>query len=178
MTTPEDAKPEPLFPLEHDLPEEAFQLGKTYQLGKPQEQYKSEFAFFAGCLVLVALAIIGPVILAGGLGSSQGILAIVIVLLVFFLALLSTFLQRKWRVYVYTDGFVYIKGKLVQALRWDEIELVRQFSFRRTYRYGTSTRANIWIIRSKKGEIIQFGDELYNVKALMDTIEAHVGKVE
>lgn len=170
MTTPEYTKP--------SLPEEAFQLGRKYQLGEPQEQYGTESKFFAGCIILVVLGIIGPVIAAGGLRSSQGIVAIVIVLLVFSFAFLSAFLQRKWRVYVYTDGFVYIKGRVVQALRWNEIELVREVRYRIKVTYYPGARKSMWIIRSKQGRAIVFGNELSSVRELMRTIETHVEKVQ
>ncbi|GHO72351.1 hypothetical protein KSD_01220 [Ktedonobacter sp. SOSP1-85] len=168
---------EPYEFMKPPFPEEVFQLGKTYQLGEPQEQYGTNFNTFAGCAVLVVIALIGPVIAAGGLRSPQGILAIVIVLVVFSFALLMAFFQRKWRVYVYTDGFVYIKGRLVQALHWNEIELVRRFRFHQ-HGYSGSNRS-IWIIRSKQRKApITFGNEIYDIEGLMKTIGAHVEIVE
>lgn len=161
---------------ESSFPEEAFRLGKTYQLGEPQDQYGTGFNRFAGCVVLVVIGIVGPVIAAGGLSAPGGIVAIAIVLVVFSFVLLIAFFQRKWRVYVYTDGFVYKKGWTAQALRWDEIELVRGISYRMANTYGT--KSTIWIIRSKHGKAITFGNELYNIDDLMEVIEKHVEKVE
>ncbi|GHO58459.1 hypothetical protein [Ktedonobacter robiniae] len=57
---------EPYEFMKPPFPEEVFQLGKTYQLGEPQEQYGTKFNTFAGCAVLVVIAFIGLVIAAGG----------------------------------------------------------------------------------------------------------------
>ena len=170
MTIDEDITPA--------FPEEAYQLGKKYQLGEPTDKYDTNFKLYIGCIAVVVALLVGPVILAGGLGSKQGIIAVSIVLVVFAIVLLVAFAQRKWRVYVYTNGFVTIKGRMIQPLRWDEIQLVRRLSCSTPNGYYTGTKSSMWSIRSKHDKILEFGNELYGIHELMKTIEAKVEKVE
>jgi hypothetical protein len=69
---------------------------------------------------------------------------------------------QRWmplRVLLYEDGFVHIKGRLVQTFRWDEIESVFLTEIEHRHRNGQSTYSHLFRIRTWGGvREIQFLD--------------------
>src|SRR5579875_1494268 len=113
------------------LPLEMQNLASMYQLGAPLAEYRGGFTGRA------IGAIIGGVILVGIFGvawvaeassdpASSVIFAIFTLLSLAFLvwAIISPLQSSNWRVYVFNQGFVFLKGGQPDIFRWAEIRAI------------------------------------------------------
>lgn len=154
------------------LTPEAYQMAATYQLGMPTAEYKPGFSTskIIGIVTLLVL-IVGSIVI--GIISSQ--LAIFLIIAGSSFALLlgflvDTFLSRDKRVYVCPGGLLYLHGKKIEAIRWDQVEAVWQRVVRRSSVGIKGAAAHLYTLRRNDGAKFKFDDHLDNVEALGNTI--------
>jgi hypothetical protein len=121
-----------------DFPVEAYNLAETHALGKPTRVYETDFKFqvktvlvIGGFLLLLCLSMalcstsfsftpknleldgimIGCAILGSIVGGA--------------FLLIPRFRGRNVRVYVYTEGLIYLQEHSTTAIRWEQIERIQ-----------------------------------------------------
>jgi hypothetical protein len=88
------------------------------------------------------------------------------------------FFYRSWRVYLYSEGFAYIRRKKLDAFRWDQIESMLQ-SVTRQYYYGIYMGTNHrYTIRGQDSRKVVLTDRITHVERLGDVISDMVTRVK
>jgi hypothetical protein len=165
------------------LPLEMQNLASMYQLGAPLAEYRGGFTGRA------IGAIIGGVILVGIFGvawvaeassdpASSVIFAIFTLLSLAFLAwaIISPLQSSNWRVYVFNQGFVFLKGGQPDIFRWAEIRAIWQ-QITAYYRYGFRTRTtHKYTIERADGHRIVLNDRIKNVAELGNGLSRQISE--
>ena len=165
------------------LPEEAYQLGKTYSLGIPLAMYRTEYTQASKLFFWsqVALALLAVVVVIGFLIALEVFHAHVAnlflpVLLVFFALNISTTARaarnkgqasyipftHNLHVYVYENGLIRLRTTRPEVLRWNEIQRIRNDTYSQTTR---GFQPSITIVRNN-GKSLVFGANIANVVLL------------
>ncbi len=178
--------------MTQQLPEEAYQLGKTYQLGTPTAVYRVQYTrnamlSFWSQIALSLFTIAVALIFIIALELFHAFVAkLFFPVLVVFLALnfANTFratqrknrslydpFTRNLRVYLYEDGLIQIRTTQPQVVRWDEIAHVRCS----LYQDARSFQSSVTIVRHK-GKALRFGANIAGIAALGETLEREYRK--
>jgi hypothetical protein len=143
------------------FPAESFQLAASYRLGQPQAQYSRATT---GCLIIAIASFIGFLTLAAAVlfevsALLPGSLFPVPVVFIFPLLLILGFLiwgfrLRKDCAYECTEGFIELRSKrVVQAMRWDQIQRVWKEQKRIYQPASHTTKTNIiYYIADSQGQ--------------------------
>ncbi len=174
--------------MAQQLPEEAYQLGKTYQLGVPTAVYRVQYTrndmlFFWSQIALSLLTIVVALTFIVALEIFHASVAKVFFpVLVVFLALnfTNTFratrrknrllydpFMRNLRVYIYEDGFIRLRSTQPEVVRWDEIANVRCSLYQEIARNFQSSV----IVERTHGKPLRFGANIPDIAALGETLE-------
>ncbi len=175
---------------QQQIPEEAYQFGKTHHLGIPIAVYRTHYTR-ASILFFwsqVALALLAVLVALGFLFALEVFHAHVAnlflpVLLVFFtLNITSTSravrnkgqtsyapFTSKLRVYVYEDGLIRLRTTQPVVIRWGEIQRVRCSTYADT-KNARGFQPSVTIVRTN-GKTLVFGSNIENVTLLGNTIE-------
>ncbi len=175
---------------QQQIPEEAYQLGKTYSLGQPIAVYRTHYTQTSKLYFWsqVALALLAVLVALGFLLALEVFHAHVAnlflpVLLVFFaLNITSTArtvrnkgqtcyvpFTRNLRVYVYKNGLIRLRTTQPEVVHWDEIQRVRCSTYADT-KNARSFQPSVTIIRNN-GKSLAFGANITDVTLLGKTIE-------
>jgi len=179
--------------MAQQLPEEAYQLGKTYQLGTPTAVYRTRYTrndmlFFWSQLALSLLTIaVALTFILAFEHFHASVAKLFFPVLVVFLALNFTNMfratrrknhslydpfARNLRVYVYEDGFIRLRSTRPEVVRWDEIANVRCSFYQKTARNFQSTV----IVERTHGKPLRFGANIPDIAALGETLEREYRK--
>ena len=178
---------------QQEIPEEAYQLGKTYSLGQPIEVYRTHYTQASKLYFWsqVALALLAVLVALGFLLAFEVFHAHVAnlflpVLLVFF-ALNVTSTTRtlrtkgqtpyvpfthSLRVYIYEYGLIRLRTTQPVVIRWDEIQCVRCYTYSDT-KNARGFQPSVTIVRNH-GKSLAFDANIAEVVLLGKTIEAHL----
>jgi len=156
------------------LPLEMQNLASMYQLGTPMAEYRGGFtgraigAIVAGVFLVVLFGFIWIGSAAGSDPASSVVFAIFTLLSLAFLAwaTISPLLSNSWRVYVFNQGFVFLKGGQPDIFRLAEIRAIWQ-RVTQYYRYGIRTRTtHKYTIERADGHRIVLNDRIKKVGEL------------
>ena len=180
---------------QQQIPEEAYQLGEMYTLGKPLAVYRTHYSQASRLFFWsqVALAVLAATVAIGFLIAFEVFHAHVAklflpVLLVFFaLNLASTTravrskgqtsyapFTRNLRVYVYQKGLIRLRTTHPEVLRWNEIRRVRCYNYadaQNTRDFQPSVR-----VTRNNGKSLVFRATITDVASLGKTIEQEYAK--
>ncbi len=183
-TPPHPPQYEPFLPA-------AYKLAATYQLGTPQEEFRVGHQtryIVAGVILLcfglffasiewsmhvkrnIPLNVLLPIILL--LIKREPFLSILVLILFLtaFYCLFYPLFYRSWHIYLCSYGFVYLHGKKVHALRWDQIADAHGKAVQH-HLYGAYLRtSHRYTIRSRDGKKIVLNDKFTDVERLGDHI--------
>lgn len=158
------------------IPDEAYILAEKYQLGKPIAKYgtglKRKLCF--NLCVITSIFIIASALSIGEGKATLTTLLLLIpllflpVLLLLFLIFLPEFLHPRTRVYVFSDGFVYIKDHVNRMIHWEQVEKVDAIDSVRS-----NSLCKIYLI---DGTIIKFSRPLENTTRLGRSIKYYIAK--
>ena len=180
---------------QQQIPEEAYQLGKTYQLGTPLAVYRTYYtrasmAFFWSQVALALLAVLVAIgfLLALEVFHAHVANLFLPVLLVFFtLNITSTSratrnkgqtsyapFTSKLHVYVYENGLIRVRTTQPEVVRWDEIQRVRCSTYADT-KNARGFQPSVTLVRTN-GKSLTFGANIADVALLGSTIEQAYAK--
>lgn len=154
------------------LPLEAEQLAGTYQLGVVQAVYKAHITLQSIFLWVVVGIVLGGICIYAALNASTLIFTVILFLLgllfigMILYAMCMPLIYRAWRVYVCADGFIFKRGRTIDAFRWDQIEAMWQAvtkHYRNRVYMGTSYK---YTIRRQDGVQVVFDNKLAHVEQL------------
>jgi hypothetical protein len=197
-----------------ELPTEAYQLSEMYRLGQPLKLYRANFTNGLGCVLAILGFVVALVPLGGFLYEDFTFTptllqvtaySVVVFLLIAFILLLPGFLTRNVRVYICTNGLVYIyrKASNTRVVYWEQIAEVEgpprttSLSGRRpsllwisldllfgpgtwmTSRRGIRSSAMHFycVLHLKDGSRITFSQAITKLPGLEDDIRAHLRRL-
>jgi len=151
-------------------------LAVQHQLGLFKAEYKAKLAILSTRSV-VAFTLIG---LLGGAGliaysaldrgaATLGALGFILLCAGLWLAV-NALLYYGLRVYVFTEGLVWIRGNKSDVIRWDHMKMIWQKVNKRylgSFYIGTS---HAYTVQRDDGKKFKFNDGLSNVEALGNTL--------
>ncbi len=174
--------------FQQQLPDEAYQLGETYELGMPTAVYRvsysrSDMLFFwwqvASSLLTIAVALAFIVALELFHAPVVKLFLPVFVLLVT-LNFTNTFraarrksrsiyapFTRNLRVYLYEHGLIQLRTTQPIVVRWEEITRVRCSLYSEAAR---SFQSSV-IVERVHGKSLRFGANMPNIASLCENIE-------
>ncbi|GAC1551892.1 MAG: hypothetical protein NVS2B2_02030 [Ktedonobacteraceae bacterium] len=176
---------------QQQLPEEAYQLGKTYQLGTPMAVYRTHYTqasilFFWSqvALALLAVVVAFSFLLAFEVFHAHVANLFLPVLLVFFALNITNTSRavrskgqasyvpftRNLRVYVYTDGLIRVRTTRPEVIHWNEIRRVRCHTYSATKNTTRGFQPSVTIVRHN-GKSLTFGANIADVTSLGKTIQ-------
>lgn len=177
------------------LPLEVQNLASTHQLGDPIAEYRG--ASFTrggiGCIIIcVVLAGFSGLLWMGAATSAdpRSTLIFAAIVLSLCLALLAWVIiyhlqGRSWSVYVFNQGFVFLKGRQPDIFRLAEIRAIRQriISSRYYSSFGlvggliSSRRTSyIYTVERADGHSVMFDDRIKNVAELGNTLSQQISE--
>ncbi len=160
---------------------EAYILASTHQLGTLQAQYKAKLAILSTRAVVI-LTLIG---ILGGAGSlalgltdksaimAWGLLGLILLCGGLWLGI-NALRYYGLRVYVFTEGFVRVRGDKSTVVRWDQITTIWQRVQKRfisSFYIGT---VHSYTVQRDDGKKFTFNDALKNIEALGTTLTREV----
>lgn len=151
--------------------------GAVAQPGILEKTYGTDFRFYTGCVVFLLLCFAVPLYLAGAFSSPQGWLGFGIVVICLGTSVVTSFLHRKWRVFLYTEGLVMTKGKQMRTVRWEEVDKVYRLDIplpRVRYTIGSRPTQTLYIMRLHNDQTIEFGNDFADLDGLIKEIENRV----
>ncbi len=175
---------------QQQIPEEAYQLGKTYSLGQPIAVFRAHYTQASKLYFWsqVALALLAVLVALGFLLALEVFHAHVAnlflpVLLIFFgLNITSTArtvrnkgqtpyvpFTHNLRVYVYEDGLIRLQTTRPEVIYWDEIQRVRCSTYSDT-KFTRDFQPSVTLVRNN-GKSLAFGANITDVTLLGKTIE-------
>ena len=178
---------------QQQLPEEAYQLGKTYSLGAPLAMYRTQYTqasriFFWSQVALALLAVItaSSFLIAFKLFHAHVANLFLPVLLIFFALNISTTARavrnkgqasyipftRKLRVYVYENGLIRLRTTRPEVLRWNETRRIRNNN---DLKGARGFQPSVTVVRND-GKSLVFGANIANVVLLGKMIEQEYTK--
>lgn len=180
---------------QYQIPDEAYRLGETYQLGMPTGVYRTHYTQASRLFFWsqIALALLAVLVACGFLLALEVFHAHVAnlflpVLLVFFalnITSTSRAVRRKTqtayipftqnlRVYVYENGLIRIRTNKPEVIRWNEIRHVRCYNYPET-KNARGFQPSVTIVRTN-GKSLAFGANIIDVILLGKTIEQAYAK--
>ncbi len=155
-------------------------LAVQHQLGLFKAEYKAKLAVLSARAV-VAFTLIG---LLGGAGliaysaldrgaTTWGALGLILLCAGLWLAV-NALLYYGLRVYVFTEGLVWIRGNKSAVIRWDHIKTIWQKVNKRylgSFYVGT---AHAYTVQRDDGKKFRFNDGLSNVEALGNVLTREI----
>ncbi len=171
------------------IPDEAYRLGETYQLGVPTAVYRviytradmfffwSQIAIFLLMFVVAVALIVALTVFHAHLKSI--LLPVILALSALNIANYSRAAQRRnkpfvdpfsrnLRVYVYPNGFIRLRNSVPDVVRWDQIKRVRYIHPGSVY--GGSIQHSVTVVRND-GKRMGFGTVLPKIDELGTIIE-------
>src|ERR1051326_251269 len=102
-----------------------------YQLGNPVAVYRMGYrqSITLGIICLLLAGLFGAVVFSDSSKNTIIILLLVALLCVagaVYYLIVNPVLHGSWRIYEYTGGFVFLKGTVATACRWDQVAFVWQ----------------------------------------------------
>lgn len=156
------------------IPGEVQQLADIHSLGVPTASYsKRTLTALLGLIVLPIFFMLGCMEVffgSGGLGLTLYATIVGGGLIAFYV-----YFFPKRQVYMYTEGFVYLRWRKAEALRWEQIE---------TIWYGTAdTDSNVWhFLRLRKTDgtelKVRVGIVLRDAREIYSTIEREFVRIQ
>jgi len=160
---------------------EAHQLSIGYQLGAPKDELKVSATLkriLGGlvCLVIGLIALLSTMTsLEAANQDMTGLYLIMLPLCLLLLALGIYYLFYpiifgSWRVYIYSEGFVYKRGMKIDVFRWDHIQTTWMWNIKH-YRNGIyAGTTHKYIVLREDGLKITLNDKFSGVERLGDRI--------
>ncbi len=160
------------------------ELASTYQLGTPVAEYRGGFSkgSLTAINMVIALAGVVYVLLIVGLirhnppftlqevGVVVGVITLVGAVLIWLIGLPARRRRRAWRVYVFSHGFVFMRGNQPDISRWEEIQAIwHQVKYRSYGEYGREVR-HVYVIEHFDGRRTVFDDKIRKVQKLGDLL--------
>jgi hypothetical protein len=162
------------------------QLAVDYQLGTLQQEYRVKLAWRN---LLVGFLGLGLALLFAGLAVTSSapptddrvhveIISISVALLFALFGFCFPLFYRSWRVYLYSEGFAFVRGKKLDVFRWDQIESLLQ-SVTKQYVNGIYMGTNHrYTIRGLDGRQVVLTDRITHVESLGNVISDMVTRVK
>lgn len=162
------------------------QLAVDYQLGTLQQEYRVKLAWRN---LLVGFLGLGLALLFAGLAVTSSapptddrvhveIISISVALLFALFGFCFPLFYRSWRVYLYSEGFAFVRGKKLDVFRWDQIESLLQ-SVAKQYVNGIYMGTNHrYTIRGLDGRQVVLTDRITHVESLGNVISDMVTRVK
>jgi hypothetical protein len=157
------------------FPYDVSQAAVMYQLGAPTAIFKPRFTS--------AFAIIGMVVGAVVLDIIALIVTVAFTGRLFYILLAIPILAIVWAVnalrychisvYLFAGGFVHVKGRVVDPVRWDQIKAVRH--------KVTNVRGRListYTLQRSDGKTFQYSRPLQNVEKLGEIIQQEVTRIQ
>ncbi|HEY7346942.1 MAG TPA: DUF6585 family protein [Ktedonobacterales bacterium] len=165
---------------ESAFPQEAFSYAGLYRLGQPVAVYRVALRqnIILGIIALLLGGVFAMVVISGESSGNSIIFMLILVLLclaggVYYLAL-HPLLHGSWRIYVYTDGWVFLKGNQAIPCRWDQVAFVWQRIIR-YYRNGVYAGTSYkYTVQRADGVQMVLTNVFRNVNQLGDRIQSEV----
>ena len=175
---------------QQQIPEEAYQLGKTYSLGQPIAVYRTHYTqasklYFWSQIALALLAVLvafGFLLALEAFHAHVANLFLPVLLIFFALNVTSTArtlrnkgqtpyvpFTRNLRVYVYEEGLIRIRATRPEVVRWDEIQHVHCSTYSDT-KNARGFQPSVSVVR-KNGKSLAFGANITDIVLLGKTIE-------
>lgn len=117
-----------------ELPPEIYRLGEREGLGELRKVYtisRSDTNFFGGGCLCIACCVgfVLPIIAVVGTRNPSLLAMLIVAALILLIAgLYMMFTNRPyahWHIYLWQDGFIYEKGRILQVFRWDQIDSIQ-----------------------------------------------------
>jgi hypothetical protein len=166
------------------LPLEMQNLASTYQLGAPMAEYRGGFTGRAIGAIVAGMVLVGIFGLAwigtasDGDSASTLIFAIFTLLSLAFLAwaIISPLQSNSWHVYVFNQGFIFLKGGQPDIFRWADVRAIWQ-QVTQYYRYGIRTRTtHKYTIERADGHRVVLNDRIKNVGELGNGLSRQISE--
>jgi hypothetical protein len=189
-----------------ELPTEAYQLAETHHLGSPLKMYRAHFTDGLGCLLAILGLVVALVPLGGFFYEDYTLTpmllqvtgyCVVVFLLIAFIMLFPGFLTRQVRVYLCSNGLIYIRTKAAKrrVVFWEQVTEVESPSFKVSDRHspvrialellfgggeadglnrGNASRFDYCIVHLTDGSKFGFSQAITNLSGLAKDIRGHL----
>ncbi len=188
------------------LPAEAYQFAEIHHLGSALKMYRADFTDGPGCLLAIPGFVVALVLLAffflGDFTFTPALLQVTgdlvgVFLLIAFIMLFPGFVTRQVRLYLCTNGLIYIRKKASKrrVVFWNQITQVESPSFTGSRRHSTvwiavdlllgptqpgplglggGSRFDYCIVHLEDGSKISFSQAITNLSGLATDIRRHL----
>lgn len=157
------------------FPNDVSQAAGMYQLGTPvavfQPRFTSAFAIIGIAIGAVVLDIIVLVVILAFTGYLFYILLAIPILAIAWAV--NALRYCNISVYLFTGGFVHVKGSVVDPVRWEQVKAVRQ---KITNVRGRLT--STYTLQRGDGKTFQYSSPLQNVEKLGEFVQQEVTRVQ
>lgn len=172
------------FPTRHTL--EMQELAGSYRLGAPVTEYRGGFTQGETTAVNLVVVFIGVICFATVWFSlkltpvSQSLGFVLAILFMGLLAIVAKVLttlfrpRRSWRVYIFTDGFIFMREGQSDIVRWEEVQAIwHQIERHRYGEYGGYT-IHIYTVICADGRRTVFDDKIKKVEKLGNLLNEQI----
>lgn len=190
-----------------ELPTEAYQFAETHHLGSPLKMYRAHFTAGLGCLLAILGLVVALVPLGGFFYDDYTFppmllqvtgYCVIVFLLIACIMLFPGFLARKVRVYLCSNGLIYIhtKPSKRKVVFWEQITQVESPSLKVSSHHpspvwiamdllfgggeadglnrGNASRFDYCIVHLEDGSKISFSQAITNLSGLARDIRGHL----
>jgi len=191
-----------------ELPAEAYLFAGTHHLGSPLKMYRAHFTDGLGCILAILGLVVALVPLGGFLYDDYTLtpkllqvtgFCTVVFLLIAFIMLFPGFLTRKVRVYLCSNGLIYIRKKPEKrkVVFWEQVTQVESPSLKVSHHpssvriamdllfgggeadglnRGGASSFDYCIVHLDDGSKISFSQAITNLSGLAKDIRGHLGR--
>lgn len=159
-------------------------LANMYQLGAPLAEYRAGFTRRTIGRIIVSVILTSlfgfDVIDAASRGTSGAALIPAIFTLLVLAGLVWNIIyslqSRSWCVYVFNQGFVFLKDGQPDIFRWEEVQVIWQ-QIKQYYYYGFRiSKTHKYIIECVDGHRVVFNDRFKNVEELGNGLSQQISE--
>ncbi|GCE26469.1 hypothetical protein KDA_19530 [Dictyobacter alpinus] len=162
-------------PPQGSLPANVMQQAAQYQLGTFHKEYSPSISnpfVIAGILVgsiILDIAVLIGLLMATGYISFYLLIVPVLVLI----WAIRAFQHAGWHIYVFSDGYIHVRGSQIDVFRWDLIQAV--------YVHLAHSRSGVKVtlqVRRGDGVLLKYGSAIRGVNELCTTIQESVTRAQ
>lgn len=189
-----------------ELPTEAYLFAETHYLGSPLKMYRAHFTDGLGCILAILGLVVALVPLGAFLYDDYTLtpmlvqvtgFCVVVFLLIAFIMLFPGFLTRKVRVYLCSNGLIYIRNKPSKrkVVFWEQVTQVESPSLKASHHpssvrmamdllfgggeadglnRGSASRFDYCIVHLDDRSKISFSQAITNLSGLAKDIRGHL----